>query len=169
MKTLTTATLIAFAISFLVSSASAYSDSSSHRRVLQSSIKTLTFYDGELTQGRRTQPVPQLSCVGKACKQYRPDVVQCTSMGDGEWKVSRANERTMKKNNTLVEERAGCISSVLSILGWRNQWREAMYLEAMLLPKSLFASETKLSKEHHSDSTPSPPLSSVLCRSTSLH
>ncbi|MCO5593700.1 hypothetical protein L7F22_047717 [Adiantum nelumboides] len=33
-----------------------------------------------------------------------------------------------------------------------------MYLEAVLLPESLFASETKLSKEHHSDSTPSPPL-----------
>lgn len=65
---------------------------SSHQKVLQSSIKTLTFYDGELTEGRRSIPVPQLSCSGNACRKFTPDVVQCTSMGDGEWKVS-SNEK----------------------------------------------------------------------------
>lgn len=53
------------------------------------SIDTLTFYNGELTAARRSSPVPQLECVGKPCKLYQPDVVQCTAVGrngpDTEW------------------------------------------------------------------------------------
>ena len=62
-----------------------------NQRVAMSSIKALTFYDGSFTSARRTDPVPQLTCVGKACKKFRPDVVQCSSMGNGQWKVSIQN------------------------------------------------------------------------------
>ncbi|KAK9893849.1 DUF1183-domain-containing protein [Cystobasidium minutum MCA 4210] len=59
-------------------------------RVRMDSIDTLTFYNGELTAARRSSPVPQLECVGKPCKLYQPDVVQCTAVGrngpDTEWK-----------------------------------------------------------------------------------
>lgn len=58
-------------------------------RVRMDSIDTLTFYNGELTAARRSSPVPQLQCVGKPCKLYQPDVVQCTAVGrngpDVEW------------------------------------------------------------------------------------
>ncbi|KAL9935612.1 hypothetical protein V8E36_005189 [Tilletia maclaganii] len=57
-----------------------------HRRIPLDSIRTLTFYRDELTTARRTAPVPQLSCVGKACRRFQPEVVQCTSMGDWQWK-----------------------------------------------------------------------------------
>lgn len=35
-----------------------------------------------MTSSRRTSPVPQLQCEGKACRTYQPDVVQCTAVGD---------------------------------------------------------------------------------------
>nr|KIR44270.1 hypothetical protein I312_06516 [Cryptococcus bacillisporus CA1280] len=45
-------------------------------------IKTLTFYADKYTAGRRTAPIPQLTCQGPGCKIFQPDVVQCTNMGD---------------------------------------------------------------------------------------
>jgi len=50
-------------------------------RVLLSSIPTLTFYADEDTSFRRTEPVQQLTCQGKACQVYQPPVVQCQNMG----------------------------------------------------------------------------------------
>lgn len=56
-----------------------------------------TFTADAMTTGRRTAPVPQLTCVGSACRRYgdRVQVVQCTNMGDDgtgnvQWKVSPA-------------------------------------------------------------------------------
>lgn len=58
-------------------------------RVRMDTLNTLTFYNGEMTAARRSSPVPQLECVGKPCKLYQPDVVQCTAVGrngpDVEW------------------------------------------------------------------------------------
>lgn len=51
------------------------------------SIKTLTFYDGKMTEARRTDRMPQMTCVGKPCQRYRPDVAVCQSLGDWQWKV----------------------------------------------------------------------------------
>ncbi|KAG7451206.1 DUF1183-domain-containing protein [Guyanagaster necrorhizus] len=53
-------------------------------------IPSLTFYKDELTNSRRTAPISQLTCVGKPCKLYTPDVVRCTNLGgtgtDVDWK-----------------------------------------------------------------------------------
>jgi hypothetical protein len=50
-------------------------------RVALSSIRTLTLYKDAYTTGRRSSPVPQLTCEGKACALYAPDVVRCTNAG----------------------------------------------------------------------------------------
>lgn len=63
------------------------------QRVRLDSLSTLTFYNGEQTSFRRTSPVPQMTCKGKPCMVFQPDVVQCQNMGghgtEVEWKVSR--------------------------------------------------------------------------------
>ena len=55
------------------------------------SLTALTLHSDRATTSRRTSPVPQLSCVGKACRYFQPEVVQCVPVGsDGanglEWK-----------------------------------------------------------------------------------
>ncbi|KAG9011090.1 hypothetical protein FRB94_009233 [Tulasnella sp. JGI-2019a] len=59
-------------------------------RVLLSSIKTLNFYAGEKTAARRSSPISQLTCIGKACNLYTPGAVQCFNVGgsgtDVSWK-----------------------------------------------------------------------------------
>jgi SOCE-associated regulatory factor of calcium homoeostasis len=61
-------------------------------RVLLSSIKTLTLFADEDTFFRRTDPIPQLTCIGQVCKLYQPQAVLCTNIGGGgtevNWKVS---------------------------------------------------------------------------------
>ncbi len=62
-------------------------------KVKLASISSLTFYNGADTKARRTDPIPQLTCVGKPCKYYQPDVVRCKNDGgsgiDVDWKVYR--------------------------------------------------------------------------------
>lgn len=74
----------------LASTVAAYGQNNPHygaqRRQLMSSIKALTFYNGEVTNYRRTAPAPQLQCYGKPCERYQPDVISCQSLGDGQWK-----------------------------------------------------------------------------------
>ncbi|KAL1740272.1 hypothetical protein HDZ31DRAFT_47815 [Schizophyllum fasciatum] len=59
-------------------------------RILLEKIPALTFYAGEDTVARRSDPIPQLTCIGKPCKVYQPEVVRCTNIGgsgtDVEWK-----------------------------------------------------------------------------------
>lgn len=59
-------------------------------KVSLESIRSLTFYNDEYTQARRTNPIPQLRCVGKPCKQYQPEVIRCLNDGgkglDVQWK-----------------------------------------------------------------------------------
>ncbi|KIO34618.1 hypothetical protein M407DRAFT_88632 [Tulasnella calospora MUT 4182] len=58
--------------------------------ILLESIKSLTFYKDEMTSARRTSPIPQLTCIGKACALYQPEAVQCVNTGgtgvDINWK-----------------------------------------------------------------------------------
>jgi len=51
------------------------------KRVLLSSINTLTFFSDANTQGRRTRPIPQLKCKGSVCNLYQPYAVTCTNIG----------------------------------------------------------------------------------------
>jgi hypothetical protein len=59
-------------------------------RIALESIPGLTFYKNALTAARRTSPIAQLVCLGKACGLYQPDVVRCTNIGgsgtDVDWK-----------------------------------------------------------------------------------
>ncbi|KIP10992.1 hypothetical protein PHLGIDRAFT_172240 [Phlebiopsis gigantea 11061_1 CR5-6] len=50
-------------------------------RVQLAEITSLTFYKDALTTARRTEPISQLNCVGKACQLYTPDVVRCVNIG----------------------------------------------------------------------------------------
>ncbi|EIW68679.1 hypothetical protein TREMEDRAFT_31622 [Tremella mesenterica DSM 1558] len=52
------------------------------RKIALNSIKTLTFYAGEQTTSRRTTSIPQLKCLGRACREYQPEVVQCINVGE---------------------------------------------------------------------------------------
>ncbi|GAA5853977.1 hypothetical protein JCM8547_008177 [Rhodosporidiobolus lusitaniae] len=61
------------------------------QRIRLKSLSALTLHSSKKTAHRRTSPVPQLTCQGKACRQFQPDVVQCVKVGeDGagglEWK-----------------------------------------------------------------------------------
>ena len=50
-------------------------------------IKALTFCRNKETTARRTDPIPQLQCLGKPCAEFQPNVVQCVSRGDRQWRV----------------------------------------------------------------------------------
>ncbi|KAF9430214.1 Rab GDP dissociation inhibitor alpha [Entomortierella beljakovae] len=61
------------------------------QKVLLQDVQTLTLHRGRMTAGRRSSPVPQISCVGgNACGDYEPEVVQCRNTGfdgsDVQWK-----------------------------------------------------------------------------------
>lgn len=62
-------------------------------RVELSRIQALNFYKDSETLSRRTSPIPQLSCSGKACDLYTPEVVRCENIGstgraEVDWKVN---------------------------------------------------------------------------------
>uniref|UniRef100_A0A6B2LDR9 Store-operated calcium entry-associated regulatory factor n=1 Tax=Arcella intermedia TaxID=1963864 RepID=A0A6B2LDR9_9EUKA len=56
---------------------------SSGDRILLSDVKTLTFVQYKLTEGRRSRGIPQLACVGGTAQHSNelPGVVQCTNVG----------------------------------------------------------------------------------------
>lgn len=60
-----------------------------HTKVKLSEVQTLILRDGEMTTGRRSSPVPQLSCHGEYCS-VRPSEVVCRNIGssgkDPSWK-----------------------------------------------------------------------------------
>ena len=59
--------------------------------MLLSDVKSITLERGKMTNGRRSSPVPQLSCVGGSagCHAFQPAVVQCLNRGsdgyDAQW------------------------------------------------------------------------------------
>ncbi|XP_030643874.1 store-operated calcium entry-associated regulatory factor [Chanos chanos] len=59
--------------------------------VLLRDVQVLTLYKGKYTTARRTNPVPQLQCVGGSagCSAFFPEVVQCQNKGwdgiDAQW------------------------------------------------------------------------------------
>ncbi|RPD54336.1 DUF1183-domain-containing protein [Lentinus tigrinus ALCF2SS1-6] len=50
-------------------------------RIALARIPSLTFYKDSVTASRRGNPIPQLSCIGKPCRLYQPEVVRCTNLG----------------------------------------------------------------------------------------
>lgn len=71
-----------------------------YKKVKLKDVNTLTLYQGKMTNGRRSAPVPQLSCHGgtAGCHAFVPDVVQCYNRGsdglDVQWecKTEMPNE-----------------------------------------------------------------------------
>ncbi|KAF8339680.1 uncharacterized protein EI90DRAFT_3279271 [Cantharellus anzutake] len=61
-----------------------------YRRVLLSSIKSLTLFSDEYTLARRASPIPQLTCIGQVCDVFQPEAIQCFNIGgtgtDVKWK-----------------------------------------------------------------------------------
>ncbi|KAI0833778.1 hypothetical protein BC628DRAFT_50668 [Trametes gibbosa] len=57
-------------------------------RVRLDQLTSLIFYKDKLTAARRAPPVPQLTCIGKPCRLYQPDVVRCVSLGGHDTDVS---------------------------------------------------------------------------------
>ncbi|XP_008316009.1 store-operated calcium entry-associated regulatory factor [Cynoglossus semilaevis] len=51
--------------------------------VLLRDVQVLTLYKGQFTRARRSQPIPQLQCVGGSagCHTFVPEVVQCQNKG----------------------------------------------------------------------------------------
>lgn len=63
-------------------------------RVQLQNVPALTFYKDALTAARRADAIPQLTCIGKACKLYQPEAIRCTNVGGSghnvDWKVRPA-------------------------------------------------------------------------------
>jgi len=55
-------------------------------RTLLTAITVLTLYQDQMTTGRRSSPVPQMTCYGNACVPERmPSTMQCKQVGAEQW------------------------------------------------------------------------------------
>ena len=74
--------LLSFAFVGSAVAAWGFGSGSDHGKVLLQDVKTLTLYADRMTTGRRSSPVPQLTCVGGSAQgQFKPQVVQCYNRG----------------------------------------------------------------------------------------
>ena len=83
-------------------------NSHAHEKVLMNSINSLSFRQGQMTSGRRSSPVPQMSCVEGPCA-YSPGSMMCTKVGynengDPNWKC----EGNMQNGYSLTYTNVGC-------------------------------------------------------------
>ncbi|GAA5977219.1 hypothetical protein JCM11641_003880 [Rhodosporidiobolus odoratus] len=80
----------------------------SHRIPL-TSLSALTLHSNRKTTSRRTSPIPQLTCQGRPCRQYQPDVVQCVKMGqDGAGGLEWNCEADLPQGVRFGEVEVGC-------------------------------------------------------------
>lgn len=71
------------AAAILLASQVGCADAAQHQKVLLTQVKTLTLNAGQHTTGRRSDPVPQMSCVRNCGKVSRlPATAQCYNRGD---------------------------------------------------------------------------------------
>ena len=78
--------------------------SSDPGKVLLRDVQVLTLHDGKMTTGRRSSPVPQLTCVvGSAAGKFRPAVVQCYNRGsdgvDIQWECKSDMDNSYRFGN----------------------------------------------------------------------
>ncbi|GAA5884133.1 hypothetical protein JCM6882_002153 [Rhodosporidiobolus microsporus] len=79
------------------------------QRVPLKSLTALTLHSSRKTASRRTPPIPQLTCKGKACRTYQPDVVQCVKVGeDGVGGVEWKCEADLPRGVRFGEVEVGC-------------------------------------------------------------
>ena len=76
-------------------------------RVLLRDVQTLTLHQGKWTTGKRTRPVPQLTCIGgtNRCK-HLPATVQCYNRGsdgqDVQWECKAVMDKNLRFNKIEV-------------------------------------------------------------------
>ncbi|KAH6719599.1 transmembrane protein-like protein 66 [Leptodontidium sp. MPI-SDFR-AT-0119] len=76
--------------------------------ILLSSVKTLTLRSNALTSHRRVSAIPQLKCVGPACKHHAVERMRCTNQGssyneeDIEWSCTADMPEDFKLGSTEV-------------------------------------------------------------------
>jgi len=78
--------------------------------VLLEQIRALTFSRGQMTTGRRSAPVQQLTCVGGGAQthpEYFPSVVQCTNVGNddsgnAQWDCKADLDSRVRFEQTIV-------------------------------------------------------------------
>ncbi|CAG8583774.1 9860_t:CDS:2, partial [Racocetra persica] len=92
-------------------------------KVLLEDVKTITLHRGELTTGRRNDPIDQLRCVGgDACHRYTPDVIQCTNTGfdgsDANWRCNADLPENLKFGPFIISDNINAGQNGLSI--WMN-------------------------------------------------
>ncbi|KAH3809167.1 store-operated calcium entry-associated regulatory factor-like [Dreissena polymorpha] len=58
-------------------------------KVFLNEVQVLTLHHGQMTQARRSSPVPQLKCLGgtAGCTAFKPNVVQCYNRGSDGYDV----------------------------------------------------------------------------------
>jgi len=84
--------IVVLCLAFTSCLAYQYGYSNEGKKVLLTSVQSLTLHRGQQTTGRRSSPVPQLKCVGGSAQRSnsQPDVVQCYNKGnngqDVQWK-----------------------------------------------------------------------------------
>ncbi|KAJ7903428.1 hypothetical protein B0H14DRAFT_3122780 [Mycena olivaceomarginata] len=71
-------------------------------------IPALTFYKDSFTEARRTEPIPQLVCVGKPCKLYQPEVVRCESLGGSGTEIDWKCEADLPSSLRFGRVEVGC-------------------------------------------------------------
>jgi hypothetical protein len=76
-------------------------------RVLLQDVQTLTLYNGKMTAGRRSAPVPQSACTGgTAAGHYTPPTIQCTNKGwdgvDAQWECKADLDNAYRFGETTV-------------------------------------------------------------------
>ncbi|CAK5269341.1 unnamed protein product [Mycena citricolor] len=123
-------------------------------RVQLAKIPALTFYKGEWTQSRRTEPLPQLTCVGKPCKLFTPDVVRCESLGgsgtDIDWKCHADLPDSLRLGRVSVS----CEGFSKPGDPWVLKDSCALEYRLVQVPKSLRDSDS----DNYLHNTPSEPL-----------
>ncbi|KND02237.1 uncharacterized protein SPPG_02718 [Spizellomyces punctatus DAOM BR117] len=76
-------------------------------KVLLREVQVLTLYKGQYTTGRRSNPVPQIKCVGgNACRDIQPEVIQCRQVGwdgrEAQWECKAELEDMYRLGKTIV-------------------------------------------------------------------
>jgi len=77
-------------------------------RIQLQNIPALTFYKGALTSARRADAIPQLSCIGKACRLYQPEAIRCTNAGGSGNSVDWKCEADLPSALRLGQVRVSC-------------------------------------------------------------
>jgi len=86
----------------LLNLGAAFTNGQMFKKVKLKDVDTLTLYNGKMTNGRRSAPVPQLQCRGGSagCHMFVPEVVQCYNRGsdglDTQWECKTEMDNAYK-------------------------------------------------------------------------